>query len=340
MSIKYIKPAPNNSRERIIQAVYKQIKQDFGALVEPFTLHSSLPSLLAGVWMACRETEVVGRVPREIKEIVASTVSMINKCPYCVDAHTIMLNATGNNSVVSDIVQGNEDLIMNSEFSSIIKWSFATRDPDSAILKAPPFSVQEAPEIIGTAVFYHYINRMVSVFLGETPLPSNVQCFKGILKRMAGLFFSRAIARPKALGTSLRFLSEALLPKDLYWAKPSQNVADAFARFATVIEEIGKQFICENVRFRVQEEIQNWRGKDPGLSRQWVETAISGLDKEQQAVGRVALLAAFSPYQVDRDVIHNYLKYYPDGEKLLGTIAWSSFSAARKIGTWLHAAIQ
>ena len=206
MTIKYIKPAPHNSSERTIQAVYEQIKQDFGALVEPFTLHSSLPSLLAGVWMACRETEVVGRVPRELKEAVATTVSKVNRCPYCVDAHTIMLNATGNNNVAFAITQGNEDRIMSSEFSSVIKWSYATRDPDSPILREPPFSVQEAPEIIGTAVFYHYINRMVSVFLGETPLPSNPQWSKGILKRMAGLFFSQSIGRPKALGTSLKFL--------------------------------------------------------------------------------------------------------------------------------------
>ncbi len=245
MTIKYIKPAPHHSSERTIQAVYEQIKQDFGALVEPFTLHSSLPSLLAGVWMACRETEVVGRVPRELKEAVASTVSRVNKCPYCVDAHTIMLNATGNNTVAYAI----------------------------------------------------------------------------------------------APGTSLKFLPEALLPKDLEWAKPSQNVAEAFARFAAVIEEIGEQFLCENIRVRFQEEIKSWRGEDPGLSRQWVETAISGLDEEQQAIGRIALLTALSPYQVDQGVIKNYFEYHPDSEKLLGTVAWSSFSVARKIGTWLHAAI-
>ena len=340
MTIKYIKSAPGNSSERTIQAVYGQIKQDFGALVEPFTLHSSLPNLLAGVWMACRETEIVGQVSREIKEAVALTVSRVNNCPYCVDAHSIMLNATGNNSVAFAIAQGHVDSIEGSEFSSIIKWSLATADPDSPILRDLPFSVEEAPEIIGTAVFYHYINRMVSVFLGETPLPLNFQWSKGILKWMAGLFFSRSVGRPKSPGISLKFLPESSLPSDLEWAKHNQNVSEAFSRFAAVIEEIGEQFLCENIRLRIQGAFQGWRGEDPGLSRQWVESAIRGLDKEQQAIGRIALLTAFSPYQVDQDVIKDYYEYHPDSEKLLGIIAWSSFTISRKIGAWLYGAIQ
>ena len=75
--------------------VYAQIRQDFGRIVEPFVLHSPLPELLAGVWMACRETELVGIVPRVVKETVAASVSQLNQCQYCVDAHTIILSAMG-----------------------------------------------------------------------------------------------------------------------------------------------------------------------------------------------------------------------------------------------------
>jgi AhpD family alkylhydroperoxidase len=93
MAIRYIQPVAPNSAEGLAARVYPQIKKEFGALVEPFTLHSPLPELLAGAWSACRESLLVGSVRREVKEAVAATVSRINQCAYCVDAHTIMLNA-------------------------------------------------------------------------------------------------------------------------------------------------------------------------------------------------------------------------------------------------------
>ena len=39
----------------LLAQTYHQIKRDFGALVEPFTLHAPTPRLLAGIWMATRE---------------------------------------------------------------------------------------------------------------------------------------------------------------------------------------------------------------------------------------------------------------------------------------------
>jgi AhpD family alkylhydroperoxidase len=65
-------------------------------VVEPFVVHSSSPQLLAGYWAASRETTLAGIVPRAQKESVSPAVSKVNQCPYCVDAHTMMLMAAGN----------------------------------------------------------------------------------------------------------------------------------------------------------------------------------------------------------------------------------------------------
>jgi AhpD family alkylhydroperoxidase len=88
--IKYIQAIAPRHAEGFVEPVYAQIKRDFGKNVEPFLLHSPIPELLAGAWMACRETELVGSVPRYIKEAVAIAVSQKNQCPYCIDAHTFM----------------------------------------------------------------------------------------------------------------------------------------------------------------------------------------------------------------------------------------------------------
>jgi len=200
VTIKYIHPVKANSAEGLVAQVYAQIKRDFGSLVEPFTLHSPLPKLLAGV-------------------------SKINQCPYCVDAHTIMLNATGKRNVARLISNENYNQISDSEVREIVKWALTTRSAGSEILLSSPFSRQDAPEIIGTAVFFHYLNRMVNVLLSETPLPSNRSWLKNTLKLMAGLFFSRAACRHKSLGDSLKFLPESDLQADLNWAKTNPTIA-------------------------------------------------------------------------------------------------------------------
>ncbi|MEJ2126853.1 MAG: alkylhydroperoxidase, partial [Candidatus Bathyarchaeota archaeon] len=61
----------------MVAKVYSQIKQDFGRIVEPFTLHSPIPSILAGAWMAARESELVGYAPRSVKEAIAASISKL-----------------------------------------------------------------------------------------------------------------------------------------------------------------------------------------------------------------------------------------------------------------------
>ena len=102
--MQYINHVKPSEAKGLVAQVYSQIKQDFGRIVEPFTLHSPIPQLLAGVWMASRESELVGAVPRETKEAIAACVSKLNRCPYCVDAHSIMLTAKGDKETAQQII--------------------------------------------------------------------------------------------------------------------------------------------------------------------------------------------------------------------------------------------
>ena len=336
MTIKYIQPVASNSSEGLVARVYPQIKKEFGALVEPFTLHSPSPELLAGAWSACRESLLVGSVRREVKEAVAATVSRINQCPYCVDAHTIMLNAISARNSAEAIIDQRDDQIRDATVRSIVKWAAATRSPGAKVLLSPPFSHKDAPEIIGTALFFHYVNRMASVLLSDTPLPSNHPLLKGFLKRMAGWFFSKAVHRSKPLGASLELLPASELPADLAWAKTSPNIAGAFARFAAVVDRAGREFIPQDVRDCVVEQVQAWDGKDPELGRHWVEEAMSGLDEKSKDIGRLVLLTALAPYQVDEGVVNAFSTHLTGDDRLISALAWGSFTAVRRIGTWLH----
>lgn len=336
MGIRYIQPISAGSAEGLVAEVYSQIKQEFGSLVEPFTLHSPIPDLLAGAWMAARESQLAGKVRRDLKEAVAAAVSKINQCPYCVDAHTIMLKAIGKHKSSQAITDGKVNQISDYKMYSIIKWASATRSPGSEPLLSPPFSRDEGPEIIGTAVFYHYINRMVTILLTETPLPSNRSWLKRPLKKLASLLFSQAVRRLIPQGESLRFLPEADLPPDLSWSKQVATIARAFARFASTIDSVGSQTLSPEVCKLTQEQVKTWKGEDPGLSRSWTEQKIRGLSEASQAAGRLTLLTALAPHQVDDEVILDFQTHFPEDEELLGALAWASFTAARKIGTWLQ----
>lgn len=335
MAIKYITTVSPTSAHGLVAELYTQIKRDFGAIVEPFSLHSLLPKLLAGVWIATRETELTGIVPRNTKEVIATAISIANKCPYCVDAHTIMLDAVGEHKASDALSKRAISGIGDSKLKAIGEWALSTLLPDSVILHSPPFSKKEAPEIIGMAVQYHYINKMVSFFLNETPLPLNRRWLKRPLKRMAGWYFSFSAKRPKLPGESLKFLPDSELPSDLVWARDSQYVAKAFARFAAAINEVGKENLADNVRSSVQSYISTWYGESPGISRQWVEKAIQNLDNRSKTAGRLVLTAAIAPYQVDEKMICHFRTLHPKEETLLGAIAWGSFMVAKRIGAWL-----
>lgn len=134
----------------------------------------------------------------------------------------------------------------------------------------------------------------------------------------------------------MELLPESELPSDLVWAKRSPNIAGAFARFAGVIDRAGRDAIPKDVRDCVVKHVQAWDGRDPGLGRQWVEEAISGLDEKSKDIGRLVLLTTLAPYQVDEGVVNAFTAHFVKDEKLLGALAWGSFTIARKIGTWLH----
>jgi AhpD family alkylhydroperoxidase len=329
--MKYITPVKPGDAHGLVSDVYKQIKRDFGALVDPFIVHSVSPALLAAVWGACRESELVGVVPREIKETVAVTISKTNQVPFCVDAHVVMLHALKAHDVADALVHDREERLPEQS-RKVFEWSRATAHPP---VVDSPLPEQETAEMIGTAVFFHYMNRVATVLLDETPLPSSRKSLKGLLSRVAGWYFSFAARRPKMVGDSLAFLPDAELPADMAWASHSAPLAGAWARFAAEIERQGQAALPEATRQLASDYIGNWRGEDLELRNGTLEDAVQPLDPDQRSAGRLVLLTALAPHHVHETVIRNFADPGNEQEKILGAISWASFAAARRIGSWL-----
>ncbi len=335
MSIKYFHSLPRASADSLSGKVLAQVRREFGAEVEPFTLHVPVPELLAGAWMACRETLLAGSGRRDAREMVAASVSALNRCPFCVDAHSIMLLESSGNDYSELITGGKTELIDDQVLRDTAAWASATRTPGSPLLQKPPFSPEEAPAFIGTAVLFHYINRMVTILLGPSPLPFTSGFPKKVSMQMAAWFFGGAIRRPKEPGASLDLLAEAPLPDDLSWARSSKPIAGAFARFAQAVERSGSLALSLEVRTTVSNAVGNWNGSDPGMDNGWCEEVISPLGVTDKTAGRLALLTALAPYRVDESIVHAFSASFPGDARLLSALAWSSFTAAKKIGSWI-----
>jgi hypothetical protein len=255
----------------------------------------------------------------------------MNACPFCIDAHSALLHATGNHDVVSALAD-NATPIQQPHLAELVRWTQANRLATTATV-APPFATQDAPEILGTAFTFHYINRMANVFLGDSflPLPT---AFKGWGRRVVGAAMGKRLVQPLSPGHSLRFVPRAPLPADLAWAQPNTTVASALAGFVHMIEEAGQVALPVPVQTLTARYLQQWQGEPPGLSRRWIDGAIVDLTASEQAAARLTLLTALASYQVDESTVAAFRHYYPTDQQLIAATAWASFTAARRALTW------
>ncbi len=288
-----------------------------------------------------RESLVAGGLDRSKREAIAAATAQINECPYCVDVHTTMLHGSGESRLAKTMLKGDDVDHGDGGWPRLIEWAKATSTPSAEVLREPPFSPEDAPQMIGTAVAFHYINRMVNVFLEDSPLPlpSILRRLKGTAGRFAGWAFGRRLMGISVEPGNAAFsVLEATLPSEFEWAKSNPSVADAFATFAAVAEEAGRQALPEEVRRVVIEEVGKWTGTQPPFGRQWIDDPIATLTPTQRPAATLALLTALASYRVGDAEIAAFRKESPDDASLVGATAWASYVAVRRISTWIDGA--
>lgn len=335
-TLHHVQAVKYEAAEGLVADIYEQMRRDL-AVAPPFTLHSPLPQVMAGVWSIMRESMIAGPVNRAYLEAVAASIAKINECPFCLELHTGLMKGASADEGVAMLLQGTER-VEDPKLRSVIEWGLANRSPGSEMLRNPPFPKEEAPEYIGTAVFFHYLNRMVNVFLDKSPifLPPGLGGLRGIIRKIFDSVIAKRIVHlTPAQGESLKFLPKANLPDDLSWADSNFAVSKAFAGLAYVIEELGQKMVPKDVRDMVHQRVQQWKGEDPGLSQSWLEEAVRPLSDSVRPTGRLTLLTALAAYRVDENIIQEFRQHSPGDDQLVGVTTWAAFTAARKIGTWL-----
>jgi AhpD family alkylhydroperoxidase len=336
-SVRYLARLDYARVDGLAARVFEQLAAEF-QIVPPITLHLPNIRLMAGVWGTGRECLVVGQAGRADREAVAAAVSQINTCPFCVDVHGAMLHGAGNGALAEELLSGEENPEMPARTRNLVHWARATLSPGAEILRNPPFSIAEAPQILGTAVCFHYLNRMVNVFLEKSPLPGPAASFRKTGARVFGSLVGRRIVALDAEPGRFLLASGAMpLPVEFRWAANSPHVAGALQRFAGAAEEAGRESLDAEVRELVSDRVTRWDGVPPGPSRAWAEEAAAPLSKDQQPAARLALLTALASYQVDEKIVNDFRKHRPSDSDLVNTAAWASYTAAKRISGWLFA---
>jgi hypothetical protein len=236
-------------------------------------------------------------------------------------------------NVSAQVAAGRFGEIADPALRDIATWAASAGQPDAAGPAPVSVPADSFPELAGVAVTFHYLNRMVSIFLPESPLPPLTP------KPMGGwvmsMLASAMLASAPVPGASLDLLPDAPLPAELSWAAGRPHVAGALARAAATIEKAGQDVVPEPVREIVLDRLRGWDGRPPGMDRGWAEKSAAGLTAADRPAGRLALLAAFAPYQVTQDDIREVKSTRSDA--LIMLTSWASMAAARAVASSLRA---
>ncbi|WP_327271921.1 carboxymuconolactone decarboxylase family protein [Streptomyces sp. NBC_01224] len=319
---RYTSPVPPKSATGTVADVYAQLGTDFGIeRASTFVVLSAAPPLLAGAWAVMRESLLAGRAPRTDKEVVAAGVSLVNRCPFCVVAHTVLLHATGDHRLAETIVRGEQP--KDPAHRQLLAWG---KDMSTA----QPFPAEQAAEYIGTGLAFHFINRIVSSLLTEDMLPGGAQKYR-LVRTVAGRSLSGTVRRELMSGESLALLeTEGESP---CWAAGTA-IGTAFGALRTAAH-LGAGLLSNEELTVVRESVAAWDGVTP-LPLHGAQ--LPGRDELPGA--RLALLAARAPYRITDDDVAAWLVPPHTDHCLVHLIAFGAFCAVERIEATLTATMK
>jgi AhpD family alkylhydroperoxidase len=321
---RHTEPLPPKSATGRVAEVYAQAARDFGiAEPAPFVVLSSAPALVAPAWALMRESLLAGPGDRTGKEVAAFGVSQANRCRFCVDAHTMLLHATGDHALAERLARGEEPT--DERHARVLDWARRTRVPGAA--REPyPFPAEEAPGYLGTVLAFHFINRVVSSLVTERLLPADAQRLRPV-RSLAGRSLSRTVRRTAVPGASLPLLDGP--GRGPAWAAGTP-VGPAYAALGTAAST-GAGLLDADDQDLVRVAVRDWDGSHPPVGSDPFP------DRRERPGARLALLAALAPYRItDADVAAWRRPEHTD-HCLVHLVAYGAFAAVDRVETALTA---
>lgn len=166
-----IRTVPPEAATGVLADAYEQAKETMGAPTPPvvFQLSSIRPdlaSLLAGTSGALFRG---GALPRKEKEAIATYVSALNQCPYCVGAHTLLMQLHGASPEQVEAARAGDVAAFTDDeqiarflplAEKITRHAYKVTDDDIEALRTAGWDDEEILEAVWTAAFFNMVNRL------------------------------------------------------------------------------------------------------------------------------------------------------------------------------------
>src|SRR5262249_45463690 len=169
-TMRYVHAIPRRKASGLVAQVYDMIEQDFfinGSL----TSRSKVPALMAGIWIAGRESVLVNdHLDRTTKEAMNAVLSQVNDCPYCGDMLISLVHAGGQHEAAAHIFAEGEAHLAEGTLGKRLAWVRSIATPGIAAHPPVPFTTQELPEAIAALMAMSDINRFSHVVMDGSPV--------------------------------------------------------------------------------------------------------------------------------------------------------------------------
>ncbi|MEV4542064.1 carboxymuconolactone decarboxylase family protein [Micromonospora echinaurantiaca] len=327
MTYRFFTPAKASTATGLTAAVYRQLRDEFLGPVPTFQALSPVPEVQAATWALMREALLAGDASRVDRELVAAAVSRANRCRFCVDAHVLLLHALGEHELAEVIARGG----MPTEPGQVelVGWAEASRNPRAADWTNP-----YRPEVTGTLLAFHFINRVVSALLDPDLLPGGLQR-SPLVRSVGGRLYARAAREPKEPGGSLSLLAAGTTAAPAWAGDSPVGVAyaalrDAATRGGELLGDVARQTVTATVRWE--------DGRYPVRPADWAVDLVRDLPGADRVGSRIALLAAFAPSAISPGDVALWRFTHPDDADLVRLVAYGAITATEHVAQALSPA--
>ncbi|MCO1593676.1 carboxymuconolactone decarboxylase family protein [Micromonospora sp. RHAY321] len=315
MTYRFFVPPPPKAATGLTAEVYGQLRDEFLGPAPTFQALSAVPEVLAATWALMREALLAGDASRVDREVVASAVSRANRCRFCVDAHVMLLHALSEHELAEAIAAGATPPAPGH--AELVGWAEASRNPKAAAWTSP-----YRPEITGTLLAFHFINRVVSALLDPDLLPAGLQRSR-VVRSVGGRLYARTAREPKEPGRGLSLLDAGTTPPA--WAGDSPvgvayaALRDAALRGGELLGDVARQTVTATVRWE--------DGRHPDRPAEWAADLIRDLPGTDRVGTRIALLAAFAPHAIRAGDVALWRLSHPTDADLVRLVAYGAIAA-------------
>ncbi|MFG3691428.1 carboxymuconolactone decarboxylase family protein [Micromonospora sp. NPDC047740] len=327
MTYRFFTPAPAGAATGLTADVYRQLRDEFLGPAPTFQALSAVPEVLAATWALMREALLAGDASRVDRELVASAVSRANRCRFCVDAHVMLLHALGEHELAEVIARGGTP--PEPRQAALVGWAEASRSPSAGEWTSP-----YRPEVTGTLLAFHFINRIVSALLDPDLLPGGLQRSR-VVRSAGGRLYARTAREPKEPGHSLPLLGASAASPPA-WAEDSPvGVAYASLRNAAMR---GGDLLGDVARRTVTATVSWEDGRHPARPAEWATDLVRDVPGADRVATRIALLAAFAPSAIRSGDVALWRLSHPDDADLVRLVAYGAITATDHVARALSPA--